>query len=48
MNLIKDEMGVTLQTVRMSLYYVYNSPMAKSIRVRAKELLVKEAEAIID
>lgn len=41
---IADEFGVTIQSVTMSLEYVFNSKRAKSIRERAKELLREESE----
>ncbi|MCT4637336.1 MAG: hypothetical protein N4A72_06475 [Bacteroidales bacterium] len=43
---IADELNTTLNTVRRSLQYHYNSPLAVKIRQRAKELLLKEAESI--
>lgn len=46
MNQIAREEGVTLQTVRMALYYVFNSDTSKRIRARAKELMIEEAGQI--
>lgn len=43
---IAKEFSVTRQTVDMSLKCVFNSDKAKSIRKRAKELLIKESENI--
>jgi len=40
------EFDTTLQTIRMSLQYVFNSPQAHAIRKRAKEMLLREAEKI--
>lgn len=45
---IAEEFSVTMQTVDMSLQYVFNSERAKAIRQRAKELLEKEIEEIIN
>lgn len=44
--ILADEFEVTIQTVRMALIYVNNSPKAKAMRKRAKELLQKEANDI--
>ena len=41
---IAKEFSTSTQTVRMSLQYVYHSDLAKSIRKRAIELLIEEAE----
>lgn len=46
MNQIAREEGVTLQTVRMSLYYHFNSEKSQAIRRRAKELLLAEAQKV--
>ncbi|GIJ93400.1 hypothetical protein CAPN002_06180 [Capnocytophaga stomatis] len=43
---IVKEFQVTMQSVDMSLKYVFNSEQAKAIRQRAKELLQAESEAI--
>lgn len=43
---IANEFEVSKQTVQMSLSYVFNSPLAKQIRLRAKELLIEEANKI--
>jgi hypothetical protein len=48
MNQIKGEFSVTIQTVRMSLYYYSESQTAIKIRRRAKELLIQEANEIVD
>lgn len=48
MNQISTELGVTIQTVRMSLYYVFNSETSVKIRLRAKELLKKESDEITE
>lgn len=40
------EFGVTMQTISMSLNYVFMSDQAKEIRKRAKEMLEKEAAEI--
>lgn len=45
---IAGEFQVTMQTVDMSLQYVFNSERAKAIRQRAKELLQKECENIVN
>jgi len=42
------EFGVTMQTISMSLGHVFNSDQAKKIRLRAKEMLQKEAAQITD
>lgn len=36
----------SIQTVQMSLSYVFNSELAKSIRKKAKEMLLSEAASI--
>lgn len=43
---IAKEFSVTMQSVDMSLKYVFNSKQAKAIRQRAKELLQAESEAV--
>ncbi len=43
---IAEEFDCTTQSVRMSLEYVFNSEQAKSIRKRAKELLLEEVNQI--
>lgn len=43
---ISKELSISLQSVRMSLDYVFNSDNAKKVRKRAKELLIKEANNI--
>lgn len=43
---IAKEFRVSMQTVDMSLKYVFNSEVAKSIRKKAKEMLLKEANEI--
>lgn len=48
MNQIAKEEQVTLQTVRMSLRYVFNSAKSISIRQRAKDLLNEEAQLITE
>jgi FixJ family two-component response regulator len=45
---IAKDIGVSKQTVDMSLSYVFNSFNAKKIRSLAKELLVEEARKIND
>ena len=45
-NQIAKELGVTKQTVDMSLKYVFNSETSKLIRKRAKKLLEIEAKKI--
>ena len=47
-NQIAKEFNVTKQTVDMSLKYVFNSENSKDIRKRAKELLLKESEKIVE
>ncbi len=47
-NQIAKEFKVTKQTVDMSLKYVFNSETSKDIRKRAKELLLKESEKIVE
>lgn len=44
--IIAKEFGKSLQSVRMSLEYVFNSTTAKMMRSRAKELLESEANKI--
>ncbi|MBN9293777.1 MAG: hypothetical protein J0G96_07350 [Flavobacteriia bacterium] len=48
MQQMAKEFDCSIQTVRMSLYYVFNSDKSKEIRKRAKELLQKEVAAIIE
>lgn len=43
---ISNELNISLQSVRMSLDYVFNSDNAQKIRKRAKELLIEEAKKI--
>lgn len=43
---ISDELNISLQSVRMSLDYVFNSETAKKVRKRAKQLLIEESEKI--
>lgn len=43
---IMHEFNVSIQTVNMSLRYVFSSRRAKQIRQRAKELLLLEVENI--
>jgi len=43
---ISNEFEISLQSVRMSLDYVFNSDTAQKVRKRAKELLIKEAKKI--
>ena len=43
---IKDEFDCTLQTVDMSLKFVFKSPKADLIRKRAKELLIQESKKV--
>lgn len=45
---IVKEFGVTIQTVDMSLKYVFQSDKAKAIRQRAKELLQEESNNIVN
>lgn len=46
MNQIADEFGVTLQSVRNALRFIFNSERAKNIRKRAVELLEEEAKKL--
>ncbi|MEO9258568.1 MAG: hypothetical protein ABI207_09300 [Crocinitomicaceae bacterium] len=48
MHQIVKEQKVTMQAVRMSLYYVFNSQKSVAIRKRAKELLQLEADGITE
>ena len=48
MRLIATEFDVSIQTVRMSLNYVFNSEKSKSIRERAKYLLQIEADKPVE
>ena len=43
---IAEEFKISLQSVRMSLDYVFNSDTSEKIRKRAKELLIEEANKI--
>lgn len=43
---IKDEFNCTLQTVDMSLKFVFQSDKAELIRKRAKQLLIEESKKI--
>jgi len=43
---ISNELNISLQSVRMSLDYVFNSDNAQKVRKRAKELLIEEAKKI--
>ncbi len=43
---LAEEFKTSYQTVKMSLQYVFNSQKAKEIRLRAKELLLKEVNKI--
>ena len=45
---LAKEFGVSLQTVRMSLEYVFNSETAKLIRARAKEQLLEQVNLITE
>ncbi|HZW63601.1 MAG TPA: hypothetical protein VFF15_08175 [Flavobacteriaceae bacterium] len=45
-NQLAQEFNTSKQSVLMSLRYVFNSPQAKKIRERAKELLIEEASKI--
>jgi uncharacterized protein with PhoU and TrkA domain len=45
---LAKEFGVSVQSIRMSLEYVFNSDKAKSIRTRAKELLLEQANSITE
>ncbi|MBS2100675.1 hypothetical protein [Carboxylicivirga linearis] len=45
--ILKEEYSVSDQTIRMVLMYVNNSPKAKEIRKRAKELLEQEANNVV-
>lgn len=44
---IAKELKISMQTIDMSLKYVFDSETAKSVRKRAKELLEIEAKKII-
>lgn len=44
--ILAKEFKVTYQTMRMVLMYVNNSPTARAMRKRAKELLLQEADNI--
>lgn len=41
-----DEFKTSMQTVNMALKYVYNSDLSKSIRLKAKELMIEQIELI--
>lgn len=43
---IAKELGISIQTVEMSLSYFYDSITSRDIRQRAKELLIEEANRI--
>lgn len=43
---ISKELKVSVQSVRMSLDYVFNSDNAKQARKMAKKLLIEEAKKI--
>lgn len=43
---IANELGLSIQTIDMSLKYVFDSDTAKKVRKRAKKLLLNEAENI--
>lgn len=43
---LATEFETSLQTVQMSLKYVFNSKQARNIRLRAKEMLQKEIDEI--
>lgn len=43
---LQKEFACSMQTVDMSLKYVFDSQMAKAIRQRAKKLLIQEANRI--
>lgn len=45
-NQLAAEFNCSKQAVWLSLKYVFNSPQAKAMRARAKELLLAEAEKI--
>ena len=45
---IAKEFAVTMQTVDMSLKYVFDSEKARNIRQRAKQLLEKEVNNIVN
>lgn len=45
---LEKEFDTSNQTVRMSLYHVFQSDKAKKIRMRAKELLQEQALQITD
>jgi Cu/Ag efflux pump CusA len=45
---ISQELKTSVQTVREALKYNNNSPLGKSIRRKAKELLIEEANKIQD
>ena len=45
---LATEFNVSIETIRMSLGYVFNSDKNKKIRARAKELLLTEAKKIKD
>lgn len=43
---LAEEFETSLQSVQMSLRYVFNSETAEQIRLRAKEMLQEEIEKI--
>ena len=43
---LTQEFDKSSQAIQMSLDYVFNSDNAKKIRIRAKELLIEEANKI--
>ena len=45
-NILKDEFDCTIETVRRTLRYEFDSEKAKNIRKRAKELLQEEIEKL--
>lgn len=47
MNQLKDEFGVTRQTIHSALSYYRNSEMSRKIRARAIELLEQELEKVL-
>jgi hypothetical protein len=46
-NRLAEEFKTSKTSVQMSLSYVFDSPQAKKIRQRAKELLLAEAEKVV-
>lgn len=43
---IAKELNTSVQTVHTSLLFFNNSPLARKIRLKAKELLINEANKI--